>query len=663
MSTVDASLINVPFVERTTLYPLNTFYMSRTSNSSSVSRVSWFVQNPASNAYLDNEAYIEYTVTISDIQVGSSSAPGFDTGFTWKQQMLGIVTGSTSSDPEAESTRSARTGVPGWSICPREGPMMAKAMQSVTLNLNGTVLNTEPIQTIEQQNIFYASKFETDNIFSLSGGKLDSGGCGQMCRSRMPKTMWNSSEAVNTYNPACNLYPVGVAATSVAGCPQLAIYQWDCPTVPFPSGGAFPTTPQGTAFTLGDFEQYIYNMAPLWPTAPDCESMNPGYDSRLNSFLWRLRAFTATSTTEPTLASGFKVWLPSAGSTFTMKIWERIPIQPFLFYENRDGRRSIPNIKQFDLSINWTANATKHLFMTTLYNFAQNSDSNTPDPTIDYYTEAPKLHLKWYVPPPGFSIPPQISTRIQELNIFPQALDAGDTAASTSVSLTFTEANLPTGVGFQAFNNNIRLLQMPDYLMIFVRTQAGQIPNRWDPSTYPLSITQLSISIDGDAGKILSASAGELYAMFVKNSFYAQEHRISFMSWLKKRCLCLITPRDMGVRFGSGINMPITLDVQAQVVNLWFPFDDHSAQEAAIARSATQWQYTGVAAQPGSIVNDSSPLSSQVYELVVVAVYDKYELLLTADGGSARRLQQVPPDGPGGTNVGLPNNAALGDVL
>ena len=331
-------------------------------------------------------------------------------------------------------------------------------------------------------------------------------------------------------------------------------------------------------------------------------------------------------------------------ASFVYDVWERLPISPFMNYEARDLKRSIPHINQMTLNINWNANThppppnqfpQKSMIMQghdTGF-FRKNDQSGAVprvDPrildllTVDWFgANPPVLHLKWIIPPMGYRLPPQISIPIIDYQHFSQkarGVVMNNTLRSTAeVSDTY---------------NNIRLEQIPDFLFIYLTPEQSDCKLE-DPSELMAEITRLDISTDGDSGKLLGMTSMELYSAYVRNALGREMIRTDYDQWRQHHCCVVLRPEDMGLRYSPGIRNPVTLNIR-----VFFKVHWNRPRMSAIL-NAVGVQDLRVA-QPGNLWSTETGLFNRDININVLCEYRKYRLTLTESGGSRRELLSLP---------------------
>jgi hypothetical protein len=372
-----------------------------------------------------------------------------------------------------------------------------------------------------------------------------------------------------------------------------------------------------TGFSLATGNDAFAGVGPNILNTPHSRMYNPGASARREMIRLNLRADSgkpataAYGATEAVHKVG--VGVGEAENTLLIRFTERVPIHPFFFYESRDRRESIPNIRTFDLSIIFTAKLIQTLFQSCI----PLADLGRLEP-VDAY-----LHLKWYIPPMTVKIPPSVSLPIFQPKVYRQG---------NLLSAVFAD-KLPSSredknPGREIMFNNIRLEQIPDLLLIYMKPDYTQYLGHEGTEDH-VSIQKLNIVMEGDSGKIYNASSVRLYHLWLRNCAHKEKCKIKYRDWRDYICTVALRPRDLGFIEAPGVNKMITFSITITVFNS----SVYSSPRGAI--TALGREYGKVHAADG--------LSYKRYTLYVVPIHERWGLTLNADGGSALRLQKVPP--------------------
>lgn len=493
MATIqtDASLQWVDYEPIAAKIPQDIFYQSTTADTGSSSGFSFYIITPASNALLDNEAYVEHTVTISA------------TGTTLSGLFEGGVGGSSNNAPYAGNNMHCALRQ-CWPIC--------RAIQNLSVNINGTVISNQPYIWMDAMNRLYLSEEEASNICTLSGGEFDTGYRIPLGNDNNYATCYAdialSGQAENLniksnygFN---NVYANGVATANAY----------------FPLHNLMPL---GDTFENNGFSKRFYRIA-----RKAREAINPA---------------SVTSTAR-------------YADTITFSVFERIPISPFLLYDSRDYHMSIPHVRTMTIAAQYSTKYKELAFQypTNLVGNADYSSNSTAFPTIDFTNSAnkPILHLKWIMSkdiiPPNISIPCNMIREYANAFTMPEM-------ATTAISYSSTTAY-----------SNINLEGIPDLMLVYIRRNPADTMYR-HPSEHFLGIDQLKITIAGTSGKMNNISSGELYALWLKNVVHRGIYKQGYEDWYRLGCVAALRPKDYGCLFGPGMDYPVQVSLDISYTN------------------------------------------------------------------------------------------------
>ncbi len=564
----DESLIIHKFHPVVHSQPLNVHYQSYEADSSEIQNIAWNIDSPFAGALLDNEVYVEYTVTLNSFAFKDTFVGGPALGTPPFTEMGGFPLGPTSVAMR-----------PGWAV--------HGALSNAEVILNGQSIRQTPYRFMPEFARFYSHPLEIDGVCSMSGGALDSGS-----HDSVPKDM--AAEV-----PTLGL-PGHISVAGTTGFAMLNTGAWRVDTV------------SALNFIFGQF-----------PTTGG-HYYNEGFTKRVHALRerWRETGAANAEGNHTNLLTRFT-------ESFTFQVWERLPISPFMMWEAKDGHRSIPYIDKMEVSLQFYSNARKLMLQYTC------DDADIDSAAVDWFTIKPKLHLKWYIPPPGMTMAPELS--------IPVSLYKESVRQVTNLTAPLATQGVPP-VSNEITYENLRLQQIPDMMMIYVKPNANTQEARFGIEHH-LEITEVEITLNGDSGKALRASQGELFAMYVRNSPMKRERKFDFTEWRKRYCTLAFKPHDLGVRVPPGVNHGITLDVRLKVRNWWSKPMDGANTVIAAGESTTYTTLGGTAPFTRDIFYgtlDTEDSHSFTYEINILGVYDKYELTLTNRGNAQLKLQNVP---------------------
>lgn len=547
---VDHSLTVQPFVASTEKQPINTHYQSYESTSSTETSVRFNVDTPFAGALLDNEVYIEYKCQINSTDV--AYLPGLFEGYN-----AGAATVNAEAGPVPAPQNLGRLAL-------RQGFAVHNALESINLKLNGQSITQRPQIWMPEFTRFFASQEELSSICSMSGGELDCGSFGPILKDDATASREQFTQA-----------------TGVVTNLQTALGY----TYPYEVGG-------GGANTV--------NTVAALPTGSD-RWYNEGFTKRAYRLAYNSRLDTTASAADAAPASNASRY----GVSISFSVWERVPVSPFMLWEAKDGKRSIPYIDKMELQLRFSSNPAL-----TLQGLNDLAGGNTL--SFLKAAESPVLHLKWYIPPAGFVMEPERSIHVSLYEELPK----------TAFDVAIADADKSSGTLTTRYNN-IRLQQIPDLMFVFLKPEESVNNSRIiDPSEKHLEIESIKVTVNGDSGKLENASSGELFAMYCRNSPMAKHRKYEYDEWRRKYCTVALKPRDLGVKFGPGINHGVTLDVEVKAKSWW--------NLPAVGR-ALSLNFEGV---PG--------VASTSYEMHIVCCYERYELTMTNRGNASLKLLNVP---------------------
>lgn len=569
--------------------PINTHYQTYDAESVSASGSHWNIDCPFAGALLDSEVLVEYTLTFNTDATGASIDPAANVADTqiWPGMFAGASTANIASRPYIR-----HCPYNSYKFAPRSGFCVGSALQNCEVVINGQSMRQTPFRFMPEFARFYASDAELSSVCSMSGGELDSGTFSTMTAGHFGRG------------------PGGVPAPAVGGvaAAQLGIASCDWPV----SG-----------------EEVVRVPVPV--SDPNTGYWNSGFGARFNRFKRRVRDFASASDEDngvPLIAAEMSS-NPAYGGGRELTFVERVPIAPFLLWEAKDGKRSIPFVDKMELSLTWYSNAGKLMFQTDL-----------PDNILDnvrWWLKKPKLHLKWYIPPPGMMLPPEISIPVTQYKELVRTVTLPDVAVDESM-----EGAASTVVSYE----NIRLQQVPDLIFIYIKPSAADLPKAFSNERHA-EILAVDITVNGDTGKALRAGSARLFSMYRRNSPQRGSRRFDYDEWRKRYCTVALRPHDLGVRVPPGVNHGVTLDVRVTAKS-WSQQATHhpsfgpNAGRLAGAPVGNALGPNPLAGNRLSVYHEGSCIFLHNWDLTIIGVYDKYELTLTNRGNAQLKLQNVP---------------------
>lgn len=457
-------------------------------------------------------------------------------------------------------------------VCPRQAFALARAMSSISLTINGQVITCQPHEFQDALNRLYLSDEEARTYCSTSGGAMD------------------SSPYFLTPKPQCS-----PSTLAVTGAAELTASP----------DGATNLNPGVTQLS-----KYSYS------------SENKGSTTRYNKMkrYQRGRHPGALSITAPQLEGNLVQVYPD---NYTRWFVEPLQIAPFYMYPKRDSKKSIPHVDSMTISIQFNPNLFASIFGSL---YEANYDSAVAKAryamSVSISSMKPKLLLRWYVPPVGTTLEDTYLLPVWIQRSFQNTQPA--VAPLDGASSGFTDDVERYDMTSHVFSfSNIRLEQFPDLMLIYIKPDPFRRQTA-DTSDDFCSISELEISVDGIAGKLLTASAEQLYQMWLDNVRHDGKEVADFDSWQFKLGVVALRPRDLGLSAGPGVDHPLTMHIRGK------------------------WQYRNallLSSTAPTQVKDNVPADPPVRILYVQTIYERYSLRMSADGRSRLTMLKLPMPG------------------
>jgi len=547
--------------QHTEIQPQSVFYEDNTAQQSSQSNVSFYVESPSHGALLDNEAIIEYTLVIrSDPAVVRQMRQAFE----------------SAAGPTANPEFNSRFGL-------RQGFAINRACESCTLNINGSVLSSRPADWMDQVMRMYAEPVEVDTVCSMSGGALDSG-----------------SFDFRTKDDCHSLAQFTVADATVARLESFDGYG--------AIGYAAANSNFGGIYPAAAAVAFGHNNIPKAD-----KHYNQGFTDRFHKMAFEARKQGLNGAAASSVQIKYCPEAAGVASSITLTVFERVPIAPFLLWRLKDVKRSIPNVNRFTLTMQFASQYKQMILQGNAYTSPTGPNSInalTANTVVDYWSTAPTLHLKWIIPPRNLLPRQVVSIPAQKILEF---------SNSTSIANITLAAADYSGGAQQAIYNNIRLEQVPDMFLIYAKPARAGIAYT-DPCDHNLEIESLDVTLDGDSGKMIGASSADLYTLWLRNAGNSHLNRSKYEDWRRYHCVVALRPGDLGMKYGPGVNHPVTVNIRANIRS-WHTLPSYGS---ALAEGA-----------PFIVDNNKS------YDMFVICIYDKYSLELRLNGSSAYTLQNM----------------------
>jgi hypothetical protein len=323
------------FIPSSEILPANVQYIDYTAESSG-NNVVFQVRKPAINAMLDTEALLEWGIDLDLL-------PGFMDGmFLPVNELL-----------PAQGNRFAL----------RQGFLSHRLIKSAEVSINNALI-TEPIQQYTDIIArYYATRKESETIFTGSGGEMDEGS---------PRNVSNRDFVLNR--------PVqGPILTEAANLG--------------------PFTGANTIRSALPMDKKFYNV---------------GYSNRVSDLQRLLK-----------LDSGFAG--QAYRDSFIIDLIDRLPLSPFMMYDMRDTHNVIPYIEQLRITLNFENISVSPLDKTNVGKVFQGNDINlaTGFPLgVESLGYSPifKLKLKWIIPPMQMKLPRSVKIPMTGYRMYHQEI-------------------------------------------------------------------------------------------------------------------------------------------------------------------------------------------------------------------------------------------------
>jgi hypothetical protein len=557
---VSPSLFWHPFEGSVEKEPLFVQYQKYQAQSASSSDISWYFECPANGVLLDNEVWIQYELTITDDATAANS-------FRYAWGNAGTTYAAKNSAPNSDNAIGFRLGNPLQRCC-----------QTIALDINGTVMTYEMAKYHDVFNRMFVSNEESESIFPACGGHFDNGA--------------HLGFTENYCPDSTDLTKVGNQVTITTGKVT--------PFLVSNNKGKLGTAE--TTNVLGSFIPLVV--------------ANTGLEKRLQHFEYIYRSankdFTDSKNDSATVPERYPL-------SVTLTLYEKLAISPFHMYDNRDIKMSIPNIRNVQLTFQ-----IHNLFREMMF---RNVAAKTEDLKfkVDWWSgNKPNLLCRWYTPPPGYTIPKQITIPITKVWTYTYPL--GQAMVATNGTDGFPRKL--DGVNIQ----NISLPAVPDMFLIYFKRRQSQ----WNiqfPDDYNASIASLQIDMEGNSGKLNGSNPIHFWNMYRRHLRLYPCSRDDFDSWYKYHCVYAITASDLGVIKGPGMDNPIQLSVSNVKLEYWYRIPSMNFQTNLAAGS-------DIGSVDSCPERDLTP-AAVYFDFQLVCIYDKYALTLTSEGSSQLQLLRV----------------------
>lgn len=476
----------------------------------------------------------------------------------------------------ADNSKGLKSGGNIYQMVPRQGYLLQRAMSSISITLNGQVITCQPHEFVDALQRLYFTQEESRTIMTTSGGAFDN-------NTKFPIVQGHVTDG-----------KVNVGAGFLANTNVVVGYD------------AF----QLYADVIAQSARIVQSKAYL------NEGANERYEEMLRYQRTRANYMVGAARYDQ---------LDIFPDDYKKQIVEPLQCAPFYSYPGRDSKRSIPHVDSLTISINFNPQLLASIFQTIYW------DAETAGPapitltsgTLSVlFARAPKLHLKWFVPP--------ASTPLQDVYNIPMWIQRSyQNTVPTLQPITTGFINSIGDIGrfgrqTSVFSyNNLRLEQWPDLMLIYIMKDPFTRGSR-DPSEHFCGIRELEISVDGIAGKLLSCSAQQLYHMWLRNMRHEGKGKANFEDWFMYGCVIPLRPADLGLTAGPGVDHPVTIHIRGRFENcLILPNDGNTFD--------TSWH--------------ADPTAATTRILYVQAMHERYSLRMARDGRSRLNMLKLPMPG------------------
>lgn len=484
---VDKTLTWQPYDDPAINIAESVLYQEYAAQSSDASGWNFYVRSPAQNAMLDNEALIIYSFTITSTTYAS---------------YLGL---NAIDDTSVNNFSTNTVDLADTFFAFRQCWPVSRAMQNLSLTINGINITVQPRVYIDAMNRLYISDDEANNICTLAGGAFDDGVCWAL-----------AEDSINMER-----------ATGATSSNVLKFIQHGFSNVDLQSGA------------------YINNITPEG-IITNRRWHNKGYTDRFHKLAFQLRMLG----TQGAIADATRF---NSQTAFDVTVTERIPCAPFYYYDSRDEKASIPNIQTLQLICQYISGNSA--FTAAIMQGAMGLDSGEFNaPCTLAVNDTPILRLRWYMA--KGKLPQQVSIRAPIIRQYTYPITGPGVGTASTVPQTFNT---------QTFSQ-INLEGVPDLILIYAKSSTEYI---WQASEMFLNINRIQLTVGGASGKLNNITNPELYCMYLKNTRHNGLRKIPYDQWRFYNCVAALDPADIGLERGPGFNYPVQFAVQIDFLNYW----------------------------------------------------------------------------------------------
>lgn len=568
---LDDSLMWENYIDSASKIPNQVLYQEVESDQYNQSGFTFHFRSPADNALLDNEVIIKYPVTLTSAGLARATK---------------LLRG-----------KNRTRNVDHWllSVAFRQCCCVARSIQNLSVTINGSNFNVQPLYWLDALNRLYFSEEEARTICSTSGGGTFDGD-----------------------------FP-GPFSVATAGIRR----------------GDLEANNDGNVYGANFGETVSIGNASAPATG---DGVNRGFDERVRIFIDRLLASSenqAALGVDHRQADQYELAVNAVdiesvvpGAKWSFELYERLPIPPFLFHPSKDPKMSIPNIRTVSITAQFVANRLLENMVQGEYNgfvrsngeftARQNQNdlelhlTNTIDGAyaVDQYgyrgnvtytgklPASATLMLKWRLT--DMQIPPVVRIPCPRYVQYLKPITGTGTVAAENTPMTS-----------QAVYSNIQLDSIPDKFIIFVRRKPEEFVGPY-PSEMHLAIQDIKLTIGGASGRLTSLSPVQMYDNYIKYTQHGGESKLPFDPWYKYRCTCVLEPSDIGLVAGAGYNYKTNMTIQMSLKSFW--------------NIPAKYNRVGLPYY----------INQLGYYMVVLCLYNHQYLELNSSGGSRSGMTMIP---------------------
>lgn len=543
--------------------PGQVLYEEVTADSTSTSGFSFNFRSPADNALMDNCVIIEYPITIVAASVNYRTD-------------LNRYGGATLID-EARMQEVA--------CAFRQCFAFARAIQNLSVTINGSNFNVQPIYWLDALNRLYFSEEEAATICSGSGGEFDG-----PYPDAQPYYLLAKDSTGTAADAATNVLHMSVGGNRLNASGL---------TTDIPVGTSRAYYNEGFDARWQRFLERVYDKYALRGTKAAGNSAPGGNaDGRAN-----IVAATDAAITVETIDG-------NANTGYSFVIYERLPIAPFLFHNSKDARMSIPNIRQVNITAQFATKLIENLlqgpFNGTLVDGVQSAAANAK--SLSFNSEKCKLHCKWYLT--SSAIPPIVRLRAPKYQQYIKEISFNSGAARNGPQ--------PAAAKEYSFSN-IQLDSIPDKFFIMVSRKPDEFSSNY-PSEFYLSIKDITLTIGGSSGRLTSMNSYQMYENFLRQSAHGGEKKLCYDDWYKWHCCAILDAADIGLVAGPGYNYKTNLTVKLNVESYW-----------SLPGIYNKRNY--------QMIQDNT---ATAFNVIVLCCYNQHYIELNSSGGSKSGMTMIP---------------------